>query len=51
LNIIGVAATTWKYFFEFWIAPKKATNEISRIYGKISRKKLVELFSVSKSAR
>ncbi len=41
LNKIGVAATNWKYFFEFWIAPKKATNEIKNIYGKTSCKKLV----------
>ena len=34
LKRIGVAATTLKYFFEFCIAPKKATIEINKIYGK-----------------
>ena len=31
LKIIGVAATIWKTFLEFWTAPKKAVKEINNI--------------------
>ena len=39
LKIMGVAATTWNTFLEFWIDPKKAESEINKIYGNTSLKK------------